>query len=134
MVYETKISAALLELSEPYLATLANDRRYQIHVDYLDQVKSDARQAYSGLVQGMGETRLYSRFDVREMIGSALDHLPSYHPILTNQDRLDLAQKLTQQISTTTDQELKAAITKLRDAIEHRRTGTQDEQAIKRKS
>src|SRR5262245_32747122 len=58
MVYEAKVSAALLDLSEPYLSTLAKDKRYEVHVAYLDQVKNDARQFYSSLVQGMTETRL----------------------------------------------------------------------------
>jgi hypothetical protein len=124
MVYEAKISAALLDLSEPYLATLTGDKRYQVHVDYLDQVKSGARQFYSGLVQGMTETRLYSKPDMLQMIGGALAALPAYHPILTEQDRQDLTQKLTQQISITTDQQLKTALTNLRDTIKNRRIPT----------
>src|SRR3954469_7783972 len=73
MVYETKVSAALLDLSEPYLATLSNDKRYQVHVAYLDQVKGAARQLYSDLVQGMTDTRLYSKSDILRMIGAAHD-------------------------------------------------------------
>jgi hypothetical protein len=119
-VYEAKVSAALLDLAEPYLSTLKEDKRYQIHVAYLDQVKNGARQFYSGLVQGMAETRLHSRSDILEMIGAALAALPSYHPILNEQDRRELTQKLTQQISTTTDQQLKGALTELRDMLQHR--------------
>ena len=107
IVYESKVSAALLDLSEPYLSSLAKDPRYQVHVAYLDQVKSDARQLYSGLVQGMTETRFYSKSDILKMIEGALEGLPSYQPIFTDQDRLDLVQKLTKQISTTPDQGLK---------------------------
>ena len=124
MVYEFKVSAALLDLGEPYLATLTTDKRYQVHVAYLEQVKSAARQFYSGLVQGMAETRLYSKSDILEMIGAALAALPSYHPILNEQDRRELTQKLTQQISTTTDQQLKGALTELRDMLQHRRIPT----------
>src|SRR5262249_49461146 len=32
-VYEAKVASALLDLSEPYLATRAKDKRYQVHVD-----------------------------------------------------------------------------------------------------
>jgi len=124
MVYESKVSAALLDLSEPYLSTLTSDKRYQVHVAYLEKVRSGARQFYSGLVQGMTETRLYSKSDILKMIGGALAALPSYHPILTDQDRQDLTQKLTQQISITTDQQLKKALTELRDTLEHRRIPT----------
>jgi hypothetical protein len=134
MVYEAKVSTALLDLSEPYLSTLTKDKRYQVHVDYLDQVKSGARRFYSDLVKGMTETRLYSKSDILEMIEGALDGLPSYQPIFTNEDRRDHVRKLTQQISITTDQRLKAALTQLRDAIEHRQIRTQDERAIKRRS
>jgi hypothetical protein len=95
-----------------------------VHVDYLDQVKSGARQFYSGLVQGMTETRLYSKPDILQMIGGALAALPAYHAILTDQDRQDLTQKLTQQISVTTDQQLKTALTELRDTIKNRRIPT----------
>lgn len=121
MVYESKVTAALLDLSEPYLSTLADDKRYEVHVAYHNQVKSGARRTYSGLVQGMSETRLYTKSDILEMIGVALNGLPSYRPILMDQDRLDLVERLKQQISMTTDQDLKSALTRLREAIEHRR-------------
>ena len=124
MVYESKVSAALLDLAEPYLSTLAKDKRYQVHVAYLDQVRSGARRLYSDLVRGMTETRLYSKSDILEMIEGALDGLSAHHPIFTSQDRRDLVQRLTQQISITTDQELKKALTALRDAIEHRQIRT----------
>ena len=68
MVYEFKVSAALLDLSEPYLSTLSKDARYHVHVAYLDQVKSGARQLYFGLLQGISETRLYSKSDILKMI------------------------------------------------------------------
>jgi 2-oxo-4-hydroxy-4-carboxy--5-ureidoimidazoline (OHCU) decarboxylase len=58
------------------------------------------------------------------MIGGAHDGLPSFQAIFTDQDRQDLVQRLAQQISKTTDQELKKALTELRDAIEHRRART----------
>jgi hypothetical protein len=124
MAYETKVSAALLDLSDPYLATLSSDKRYQVHVAYIDQVKSAARQLYSDLVQGMTETRRYSKPDILRMIRSAYDGLSSFLPIFTDQDRLDFVQRLTQQMSKTTDQELKTALTQLRDAIQHRRVRT----------
>lgn len=124
MVYETKVSAALLDLSEPYLATLAQDKRYQVHVAYLEQVKNGARQLYADLVQGMTETRLYSRSNILEMIEGAHAGLAAHDPLFTAQDRQDLVQKLTQQVSLTADQGLKAALTELRDAIKHRRLRT----------
>ncbi len=124
MVYESKVSAALLDLSEPYLATLTTDQRYQVHVAYLEQVRSGARQFYSGLVYGATDTDRYSKSDILKMIGGALAALPSYHAILTDQDRQDLTRKLTQQIAITTDQQLKKALTELRDTIEHRRIPT----------
>ena len=124
MIYESKVSAALLDLSEPYLSTLPKDRRYPVHVAYLDQVKSGARQIYADLVQGMTETRLYSKSDILRMIEGALDGLPSYQPIFADQHRLDLVEMLTQQISKTTDRELKAALTDLRDSIKNRRVRT----------
>jgi hypothetical protein len=125
MVYESKVSAALLDLSEPYLSTLSTDKRYKVHVDYLGQVKSGARQLYFSLVQGTTETRLYSKSDILKLIAVALDGLPSYQPVLTSQDKLDLVQKLAHNISITTDQDVKTALTRLRDAIEHRRTRTE---------
>jgi hypothetical protein len=124
MVYESKVCAALLDVSEPYLSTLKEDKRYQVHVAYLDQVKSSARQLYSGLVQGMTETRLHSKSDILKMIKVAVDGLPSYHPMFTDQDRQDLTQKLTQQISITTDPPLKTALTELRDMLQNRRIRT----------
>lgn len=124
MAYETKVSAALLEVSEPYLATLAQDKRYQVHVTYLDQVKAGARQLYADLVQGLTETKLYSRSDMLEMIEGAQAGLAAHDPLFTAQDRRDLVQKLTQQVSVTADQGLKTALTDLRDAIQHRRIRT----------
>lgn len=124
MVYETKAAAALLDIGEPYLATLTKDPRYQTHVDLLDQMKSGARELYSGLVKSMSETSRYSKSNILEMIQGALNNLPSYHPIFTDKDRLDLTKTLAEQISTTTDQKLKTALTELRDAIQHRRIPT----------
>jgi hypothetical protein len=124
MVYESKVSAALLELSDPYLATLEKDKRYQIHVDYLDQVKKGARQLYSDIVQSMSEAKRHSKSDMLEMIEGALEGLPAHQPILTKEDRQDLVRRLAQQISITTDQDVKKALTQLRDSIEHRQIRT----------
>jgi hypothetical protein len=124
LVYEAKVSAALLDLSEPYLATHANDKRYQVHVDYLEQVRTTARQFYAGLVYGATDTDRYSKSDSITMIKGALAALPSYDQILTDPDRQALTQKLTQQISEISDPQLKKALTELRDTIEHRRIPT----------
>jgi hypothetical protein len=75
-------------------------------------------------VQGMTDTRLYSKSDIQLLIGGALASLPSYHPILTDQDRQSITQKLTQQISTTSDPQLKTSLTELRDTIKNRRIPT----------
>jgi hypothetical protein len=124
MVYESKATGTLLDISEPLLATLPKDKSYPYQVANIDQIKNNARKIYIGLVQGMTETRLYSKPDTLRMIEGAMSDLPSYHPILTDEDRQALTQKLGQQISATTDQQLKAALTELRDAIEHRRVRT----------
>ena len=124
MVYETKVSAVLLDLGESYLATFAQHQRYQVQAAYLDQMKNGARQLYADLVQGMTETRLYSRSDILEMIEGAHAGLAAHGALFTAEDRRDLVQKLTQQVSVTTDQGLKAALTELRDAIQHRRLRT----------
>lgn len=123
-VYEAKISGALLNLSEPLLATLEKNARYQARVDELDRMKNNARQLFSDLVQRVAETSVYAKPDTLKMIGVALDELPAYQPIFTNQDRQDLNQKLAQQISATTDQDLKKSLTELREAIEHKRVRT----------
>ena len=69
MVYEFKVSGALLDLSEPCSRPLQKDTRYQARVAEFDKMKSDARQLYSDLVQRMTETRLYSKSDILRMIG-----------------------------------------------------------------
>lgn len=124
MIYGAKVSAAVLDLSERYLSTLKTDTRYLVHVAHHDKVRTGARQLYADLVQGMTETKLYSKSDVLNMIKVAVDGLPSYLPILTDQDRQALTQKLSQQIAATTDQPLKTALTELRDMIQHRRIRT----------
>lgn len=124
MVYESKVSSALLEVSEPFLATFAKEEKYQARVADINQLKSNASQSYSGLVQGVTEARLYSKSDMLKIIRGALAALPAHQPTFTSQDKQGLTQKLTQQISVTTDQELKTALTELRDAIEHSRIPT----------
>jgi hypothetical protein len=124
LVYEAKVSAAWLDISEPYFATLSKDNRYEVHVAHFNKVRTGARQFYADLVQGMTDTRLYSKSDIQLLIGGALASLPSYHPILTDQDRQSITQKLTQQISTTTDPQLKTSLTELRDTIKNRRIPT----------
>jgi hypothetical protein len=124
MVYESKISAAMLNLTEPLISSLDKDSRYQSRLDELQKLKDGARQLYADLVQRMTETRVHSKADILKMVGGALDELPAYQPVFTSQDRQGLTQKLTQQISATTDGELKKAMTELRDAIEHSRVRT----------
>lgn len=124
MVYESKISAAILNISEPLMSSFDRDARYKTRVAELDKMKNGARQLYSDLVQRMADTKLHSKSDIMRLVGGALDELPAYQPILTNEDRQGITQKLTQQISTTADQELKKALTELRDAIEHKRVRT----------
>lgn len=124
MIYESKVSAAMLDISERYLATLKDDKRYQVHVNYLDQVRISARQLYSGLVQNMTETQLHSKSDILKLIKVAVDGLPSYQPLFTDQDRQELTQKLTQHIAITTDPSLKTPLTELRDMLQHRRIRT----------
>jgi len=131
MAYESKITAALLNLSDAYLSTLAQDKRFQVHVDYISQLKRDARQLYVNLVQAIIEPRLRSKSDTLNLIAVALDGLPSYQQVLTSQDRVNLLQRLTEQISVTTDQELKAPLVQLRDAIENRRSRTENGKAIR---
>jgi hypothetical protein len=124
MVYESKISGALLNLTDPLIATLEKDARYDFHIAELDKMKGSARQFYSDLVQRMTETKLYSKADILRMAGAAIDELPAYQPIFTSQDRQELTKKLTQQVSTTSDGEVKKALTELRDAIENGRVRT----------
>lgn len=124
MVYEIKISGALLELSEPYLETLPKGSSYDARAEAYDRLKRDARQLYANLVQGMTETDRYAKPDILMMAAGALDGLSSHDRVFTKQDRQDFIQQLTQQISATADQELKTALTELRDAIKHRRVRT----------
>jgi hypothetical protein len=131
MAYESRITAALLSLSDAYLSTLSKDKRYQVHVDYINRLKRDARQLYLNLVQAIIEPRLRSKSDTLNLITVAFDGLPAYQQVLTSQDRADLLQKLAEPISVATDQELKAPLVQLRDAIENRRSRTEDEKAIK---
>jgi hypothetical protein len=124
MIYESKISAAMLNLTEPLISSLDKDSRYQSRLDELQKLKDGARQLYADLVQRMTETRVHSKADILKMVGGALDELAAYQAVFTSQDRQGLTQKLTQQISATTDGELKKAMTELRDAIEHSRVRT----------
>ena len=123
-VYESKISAAMLNLTDPLISSLDKDSRYQSRLDELQRMKDAARQLYADLVQRVTETGVHSKADILKMVGGALDELPAYQPVFTSQDRQGLTQKLTQQISATTDKDLKKAITELRDAIEHSRVRT----------
>jgi hypothetical protein len=120
-VYETKAAGALLELGDPFLATLKMDPRYKTHVALMDEMKNGARELYAGLVTSMAETSLYSRSDILVMIEGAVSAIPSYHPVFTDQDRQALTGSLSQQIAAASDQELKAALTELHDAIKHGR-------------
>ncbi len=121
LVYEAKVSRRCWNWSEPYLATHANDKRYQVHVDYLEQVRTSARQFYANLVYGATDADRYSKSDSLTMIKELLaapQHVLRSDPHRSGQ--AGLTQKLTQQISETTDQHLKKALTELRDTIQHR--------------
>ena len=124
MVYETRAAGALLDIGEPYLASLKLDPRYKTHVALIDDMKNGARQLYSDLVTSMGQTKLYSKGDILKMSKGALNNIRSYDPIFTDKDRSSLSQNLAKQISATSDQELKTALTDLHDAIKHGRIPT----------
>jgi hypothetical protein len=124
MVYESKAAGALVELGEPFLATFPKDARYQTYVALVEQMKSGARDVYAGLVKSMAETSLYSKSDILVMAKGALNALPSYHPILTDQDRQNLTGTLEKQISAMPDQQVKTELTALRDAIKHSQVPT----------
>ncbi|MGF1619898.1 MAG: hypothetical protein ACFCUR_04720 [Rhodomicrobiaceae bacterium] len=124
MVYESRATGALVELGEPFLATFPKDARYQTYVALVEQMKSGAREVYSGLVTSMAETSLYSKSDILVMVKGALNALPSYHPILTDQDRQTLTGTLEKQISATSDPQLKTELTQLHDAIKHSQVPT----------
>lgn len=123
-VYETKASSTLLNIHKPYLATFEQDERYHVHVGLLDKMKDSARELYSELLQSMTETNLYSRSDILVMVEGAINALPAYHPIFTDQDRKDHTNSLAKQISATNDQQLKTALTELHDAIKNGRIRT----------
>lgn len=120
-VYETKAAGTLLDLGDPFLATLKMDPRYKTHVALMDEMKNGARDLYTGLVTSMGDTSLYSKSDILVMIEGALSAIPSYHPVFTDENRQTLTKALSQQIDATSDQELKAGLTELHDAIKHGR-------------
>jgi hypothetical protein len=124
MIFESKANGTLLDICEPFLTAIPKDKSYQYVVANIEQIKVSARQIYGGLVQSVTETSLYSKSDMLKVIKAALADLPSYQPVFTDQDREDLMQKLAQQSSITTDQELKTALTELREAIKHRRIPT----------
>ncbi len=124
MLYEAKIAGAVLDLSETYLASLAGDKRYQVHVDDVAQIRGAALQLYGALVQRMAETSVHPKPELLSMIKGALEGLRSYDAIITDPHRQDLVQKLSRQISATTDAELKTALGELRDAIKNRRLPT----------
>lgn len=124
MVYETKASSTLLDMREPYLATFEKDERYQTYVALLDQMKKGARERYSGLVKSIAETNLYSKSNILVMVEAAINALPAYHPVFTDQDRKDHTKMLANQISATSDQDLKTALTELHDAIKNGRIRT----------
>ncbi len=124
MLYEAKIAGMLIELGEPYLSAATKDKWYQAQVDDLNRMKGAALQLYSDLVQRMTEANVYAKPDLLAMSRGALEVLRSYDPIITTEHRQELVQRLTQQITTTADQELKTALSALRDAIKNRQIPT----------
>lgn len=124
MVYEVKVSSAILDIHETLIASLDKDARYQSRVDEYERMKNNARQLFTDLVHRMSETKVHSRGDVMTLIGAAMDGLRFYQPILTNQDRQELTQKLSQQIAAATDGEMKKNLTELRDAVQNGRVRT----------
>jgi hypothetical protein len=123
-VYASKAAGVLLEITEPFLESLPKDKRYPAIAAEIDKTKSKAREFYSELVLSLAETKLYSKSDILAMVGGAMNALPHYQPVFADQDRQGLTKSLSQQISATADQQLKTALTELRDAIEHRRIRT----------
>ncbi|NJM35561.1 MAG: hypothetical protein HC850_13645 [Rhodomicrobium sp.] len=120
-VYASKAGSALLEIIDPFLATLPKDRRYPAIAAEFDKTKNKVRDIYSELVESMAETKRYSKSDILAMAGGAINALPAYQTILADPDRQKLMKSLSQQIAAAGDPQVKTVLTELRDAIEHKR-------------
>lgn len=117
-------SAAWLDILDPFVESLPKNKSYNAVVEDLNKAKINARELYLDVLKSVAMTNIYSKAEALEMTKSALDALPPYLSILTDEDKVGFVRMLSQQISTTNDPHLKTALTELRDAIKHGRIKT----------
>jgi hypothetical protein len=117
-VFTLDYASALLAVADDFVPTIAHDERYETRMAGLAKMREGMRTIMTGVVESISETQFYSTASTIEMAQGVVAYLPSFRPVLSDQDRQDYARRIGRQMETTTDADVKAALGRLQTALQ----------------
>ena len=111
------VATSSLAVANEFLPTIPKDDKYQTRLAGFEQMKQGFRTMVGGVIQSVGETTFYSKESTIELAQAVITYLPSMQQVLTEQDRQDFAKRVGDQIASTTDPDVKAALVRLQAAL-----------------
>jgi hypothetical protein len=116
-VYLMAEASLLLDLVDEFLPTIQHDEKYDTRMAGLAKMRQGIRTIMTGAVESAGETSYYSKASTLDLVRGIETYLPSFRPILTDQDRQDYARRLARQRGDAADPEIVAALAHLEQAL-----------------
>ncbi len=116
-VYLMAEASVLLDLVDEFLPTIKRDEKYEVRMEGLARMRQGIRTIMAGAVESAGETSFYSKASTLVLVQGIETYLPSFRPILTDQDRQDFARRIARQRGEATDPEVVAALAHLQEAL-----------------
>jgi hypothetical protein len=110
-------ASLLLDLVDEFVPTIKRDEKYEVRMEGLAKMRQGIRTIMAGAVESAGETSFYSKASTLVLVQGIETYLPSFRPILTDQDRQDFSRRIGRQRGEATDPEVVAALTKLEEAL-----------------
>ncbi|MGZ3411017.1 MAG: hypothetical protein ACXWJ6_15005 [Xanthobacteraceae bacterium] len=110
-VYLLAYGAALIGVADEFVPTIPHDDKYETRMAGFAQMKQGLRTIVTGIVESVGETQFYSIASTIEMAKALADYTPALGNILSDQDRQDYVRRISRDLDTVADPNMKAALT-----------------------
>ena len=110
-VYLLAYGAALIGVANEFVPTIPHDDKYETRMAGFAQMKQGMRAIMTGIVESVGETQFYSSASTIEMAKALADYTPAFGNVLSDQDRQDYVRRISRDLDTAADPNVKAALT-----------------------
>lgn len=117
LVYMLNTAGPSIKLGDEFIASMPRDDKYETRLGGMRQAHNGLAQIFSGAIVSISETHIYSKPSTLELVQASLDNLPAYQRILKTADRQKAIRIVERQLKATSDKDLQAGLTRLRDAL-----------------